>query len=377
MGNAWTVIPVIGNLLISSSSYSFNNFQYASLGFVLLAAAIIFSWVSGLLGYKIGMKKGILIGLLFFFFANLLFSLANFRTNNEAFWILLIGEGLLGISIGGLLASVTSYIVFLVPNKTPMVLTGVYFCVNFGSFSYPILFNLFSSGKFWWHLTILQAVLSLLLVVVGWKFLPDIRNPNPLPLHTFREAFRHLSFRFWIFFAVIIGFSITENTFDSWVTIFLHQVKDLSISKANFGLSSYWATVAIGQVSVCVLVRWISPRWIYRILPLFLIVGYFGIYYSEGYFYNLLFYIISALGCSAFFALTMSFVEGEYKVVSEIASGVMVTAYFLGSALGSLIFGTVLGANVINLKDLIFLFGFITVVIFGVNQYLMNKRTAY
>lgn len=377
MGNAWTVIPAIGNVLMTSNSYKFSNFQYAYLGFALLGSAIIFSWMTGILGHKIGTKKVILISLLFFCCASCLFTIANFRTGNEVYRLLLFAQGLLGIAISGLLTSFSTYIVLLIPKKAPMVLTGVFFCVNFGSFCFPLMFNLISSDQFWWRITIVHAVMMFFLIGLGWKFLPDIRNVNSAPRQTFHEFSRQLTQRFWIFLTVIVIYSITENTFSSWITIFLHTVKDLSISKANIGLSSFWGTVALGQASVCILVRWISPKLIYRILPLFLILGYFGIYFSTNYNESVFFFIISALGCSAFFALSMSFVEGEYRSISEIASGIMVTGYFLGSALGASLFGAILESNVINLKELIFLVGFIPVVIAVLNNFLMSRKTVY
>ena len=174
-----------------------------------------------------------------------------------------------------------------------------------------------------------------------------------------------------IFFLTVILFALCELVFSYWGIIYLNQYKQINLQFSRFGLSSYWIAAGLSQLTICLLLKYIAPKYFYRILPVFLALGFLGMFFATKFITIVISFMLGGIGASAFIALTMNFVEHDFKQSAEIASGIMFIGYFLGYVIGSLAI-----AETIKFIDLskIFLFSaFIAIFIEIFTIYIVKK----
>ena len=365
MGMSWTSLPIISNPLFS---LGISKSEYSILTFALVFAGVIFSSIAGIFGRIKGLKKVLISGIFLCAIAMFIYALGYYRVKH-LYVILLIGQFILGIGITSILTSLAAYLSLYLPKATAMILTGVFASINLGSFTSPIFFNLVNPGK-WGNNCFIIGAAMLFLFFLALKILPTIKNPY-IASKGRNSVFKKEFSLFWLFFLTIVLFALCELIFSYWGIIYLNLYKKLSLELSRFSLSFYWAAVGLSQLTICWLLKYIAPKYFYRVLPILLVIGFWGMFFSKGLSSIIISFIIGGMGASAFIALTMNFVEHDFKQIAEIASGVMFMGYFLGYLIGSLAI-----AKVIKFVDLskIFLFsGFLAIVIEIFAIYLIKK----
>ena len=248
-----------------------------------------------------------------------------------------------------------------------MILTGIFACVNLGSFSSPIFFNLLSDK--WGINCIIIATAFFVLFFIALKVLPVIKNPYVE--QSKKSIFKKEFFLFWLFFLTICLFAICELVYSYWGIIYLNLSKNLDLELSRFSLSFYWASVGISQLTICFLLKYVAPKYFYRILPILLATGFLGMFFSKGLVSVILAFMIGGMGTSAFIALSMNFVEHDFKQIAEIASGIMFMGYFLGYLIGSLVIAQVIKS--IDLSKIFLFSGLLAIIIEILTLYLVRK----
>jgi MFS family permease len=371
MGLAWTVLPTISNLIINNSliNSQVTEYQYSIITFSLVFAGLIYSIIAGVFGKIKGLKKVLLLGVLFCALGMIIYTV-SYLIPSQLYVLLLLGQFLLGIGITSILTSLTAYLFILIPKATSMTLTGVFASINLGSFSCPIFFNLMNANR-WGINTLIIAVFQIILFLTAIKIMPNLINPYVKSQKNIINLFKIKNVLFWSFFLTIILYSICELTFTYWGIIYLHKDKNFSLILSRYSLSFYWASVGLSQITICWLLKYINPKYIYRSLPIFMILGFLGMYNSNFLTSVILSFVIGGIGMSAFIAITMNYVEHDFKQIAEIASGIMFMGYFLGYILGSLFIGQII--RYINLSTVFLLMGLVSSLILMNTFYLIKK----
>ncbi|NGX36296.1 MAG: hypothetical protein K1000chlam1_01137 [Candidatus Anoxychlamydiales bacterium] len=365
MGMAWTVLPTISNLLLNDS---ISKSEYSILTFTLVFAGLIFSSIAGVLGRIKGLKNVLVSGVFLCIIAMVFYALGCYQIKH-LYVLLLIGQFILGLGITSILTSLAAYLSLYIPKATAMVLTGIFACVNIGSFTCPIFFNLFNQNK-WGNNSIIIAAGFFVLFLIALKVLPVVKNPYT-ESKSKKSFFKKEYLFFWLFFLTLALYSVCELVYSYWGIIYLNQYKQFNLELSRFSLSFYWIAVGLGQLTICWLLKYIAPKYFYRVLPILIAIGFWGMFFSKELTSVIISFVIGGLGASAFIALTMNFVEIDFKEIAEIASGVMFMGYFLGYLIGSLAI-----AQAIKFTDLskIFLFsGFLAIIIELFTLYLVKK----
>lgn len=368
VGICWTILPSISNTLITSNIYNLNENSYAILSSCLTIAATIFAGIAGLLGKKWNLKKVIILGSIISILG-LFFHFSCYYYPSNTFHILFIGQCLLGIGFSSILASLTVYLCILFPTLSAMALTGIFTCINLGSVTGPTFFNLSIFEK--WELNILIIAISWsILFIISFFALTSVTRPSSKNKQN-QGVFKKKFILFWLFLFVLILYSICEYTYAFWGPVFLKQEKNISINLARYALAIFWFSVAFGQISICWLLKYLSPKYFYRILPILITSGFVILFFAKTYNNNVLGFIMGGLGSSAFVALTLSYVERTFKEVAEVTTGIMFMGYFVGYLVGSIFIGQLLKLE--SLTHVFLSIGFIGAMIWIITIYLVHR----
>ncbi len=369
IGLSWTTLPSIINIIINNSFYGVNAKNYAILSSVFIVSALIFANIGGVLGRKHGLKTMIIRGLTLVFLG-LSCYLMGYAWINHFFGIAMLAQILLGIGICFLLTSLTSYVCLLLPNISAIALTGLFACINLGSILCPIFYNIQPSHK-WWVKCLIIVILLFSLLLISLKFLPAIHNPNILAKTKNANLVQKKYRIMWLFLIILILYSICEYIYAFWGIVFLNKIKGFSLFFSRYELSYFWAAFGFGQILIFWLLRFIAPKYFYRILPVLITIGFFIMLYSNNSIYSTFGFIIGGIGCSSFFPLTLSFVELSFKEIAEIISGIMITGYFAGYLLGAITAGVI--SKYTSLNSIFFTAIIIAILIAFMSCYLMAK----
>lgn len=348
IGVLWTYIPSIGNLLTNVSPISLSSEQYGSLILPLVIGAICSSNFSGWLGHYVGIRTVLAFGYVFIILSMIFLVLSVLVSNESAYFCLLPAQFLLGIAISAIMTIFNVYLFFVSRSKSAMYITAFYAAISIGGSACPLLVNLMvrSQPEIYKIPSIALAVFTFAIILV--RFFPKIAHSS-FSKEKMSDVFHKTNPRFWLFFFVAIAYGITESVYSDWGTIYLHEEKQMSTYSSNLGLSIFWGSLSLSQLSIAFLVNWIRPKIIYRILPIIIVFTLLAfIKISDNYLNYFVLLSIAGIGCSGFFPLSVNFSEYEFSEIPEIVSGSMVSGYFIGSGLGASAVGFI--HKVYNLK---------------------------
>ena len=376
LGLEWTFVSSIGNILTSNNCDRLSPIQYGSLPFILVVGAIVISNIVAFLGRRHGMKKILLFGITCAFFSMTLFGLSNkfFIQSNFEYGFLFFSQFVLGICIGSLLTALNVYVVFLCKKFTASALVALYACMGLGSASIPLFLQLLPNMCSWSDIPLSIACIAAFLFLLAIWIVPEMQRSYPINKVNFGTFWDAKKTRLFQFALIVILFGICESAFDYWGTIYLHHSKGVDIVEANYGLTMFWGMSTLGQVVISALSIKISPTRIYYTLSLLIAVSMFGFSLGKHFNIGILPYVVGGLGCSAFFSLSINFAEKEFGRIIEIVSGMLVTGYFVGVGLGSLIIGLTYQMKNFNPANVYFSLGIVALVILGLSRRLLVAK---
>lgn len=376
VGNSWTILASISHVLLKDL-HGLSGQEYASLAIFFVAGAILATNGATEISRYYGVKRSLLGGLAAIFVGTSVLGVALFSTSEQTgylFPFLVCSQFFIGLGIGAILTSINAFLVLFMFKRTAVLLTGAYACVNIGSSSSPFLMDIFSPN--WWIFPIVLACYFFLIIFTTLKWLPHLHNPSVLAREPLIVIFKKLPPLFWLFVIGVFLYAICEDCLVAWTTILLHIEKNVETTIAMQGLGMFWGIVAIAQISICAIVNKLSPRPIYLLLPCFLAIGCVGIVMAESISGYLLFFAISALGVSAYFALTVNFAEKKFHQIAEFISGAMVLGYFLGTVAGSIGIGFFYQTMHWKLETIFIFIGVIAILLLPVNYFLTRSTSS-
>jgi MFS family permease len=339
-GLSLVTFPAASAIFTNPESYRLTNSEYGSMFLPMVVFAILGSSLGAGLGRRWGLKSLLVLGLISNLVSMAVLVMSQFFTvyHDIAYGLLLVAMAALGIGFGTILTAIQTYAAEFFPRRTDVAVLALQSLLGTGTALAPLLVAFFVGVLVWWLLPVIVGCGFLVLVLMSLRQPLQIESVNKeshssgAGLMTFLSG---LPTRFWVFAGVALLYGICETLFGNWATIYIHENKGLSMHDAAFALASFWAMVTAGRVVVTFASAWISNRWIYRGLPILILVALVGIPRVHGAVGSIVMYGFAGLACSAFLPLSIGFAQEEFSQIVEVVSGGIMAAYMLGYGIAS------------------------------------------
>jgi fucose permease len=321
--------------------------QYGACFFPVVGAAIVASLLSRRLAGIVG-KHRLYLGSLLSngIYLIILLGTVHFVGNMQLhFSLLLLANLFLGFGLGASVSVLGMLIIDLYPTRRDLALVGLHAGFGVGATVAPLMVSTFFQQGIWYR-SFEYTLVLLVMIFLAAMFTPDEPNtddrkvdlgvktslaPGPLPWGA----------RFFILATVLYG--VVEAVIGNWSISFLSEDRGLSVEVATRSLSLFWASLTVGRLFATALVLRISPKMLYWLSPVVIMGGIFLMIRSVSEHEVAMSFIISGLGCSYFFPLSISLATGYYDRWREGISGLTMTGLMVGVGLGSFSIGFMKG----------------------------------
>ncbi len=332
-GIGFTTIPAAANFLTDQQGFAFTISQYGSLFIPMIVGAVMASFVGGVLAKRYTIKNVLLTAGVLNVIAMSLIALSEWQIDTPSFSypLLLNAMAFLGAGFGANITALNPFAVHYFPDRASTALTALHSFLGIGTAIGPLSLNLFFAYNWWWGDPSWIALAYFILLLLAWGFLP---KKAPISESQADPSSQHISL-LSLFVAIAVLYGFTETTFGNWATLFLHQEKDLSQIAANDALSIFWGSLTIGRIITTFLTLKIPPRWIYRLLPVIILVSLVAIQMIFSVSSALIAFALAGLGCSAYLPLTVSFGVQNFLKNPSFASGLLISTYMIGYGLSA------------------------------------------
>jgi fucose permease len=355
-GLSLVTFPAAGTIFTSPESYHLTSGEYGDMFLPMVIFAILGSSLGAGLGRRFGLKTLLLVGLISNLVSMAVLIVSQFFTayHGVAYGLLLVAMVSLGVGFGTILTAIQTYAAEFFPEKKDVAIMALQSLLGTGTALAPLLVAFFAGVAVWWLLPVLVVggFLALTLMSLNQPLQAAFSDKGSGSTGTGVLAFlRGLSPRFWVFCGIAFLYGICETLFGNWATIYLNEDKGLSLHDAAFALAAFWAMITAGRIVVTFISTWISDQWIYRILPVPILVALVTIPRIGVATGSIVAYGFAGLACSAFLPLSVSFAQGEFSRIIEAVSGGVMAAYMLGYGIASFGVGPLRGTG-ITLSDI-------------------------
>ncbi len=338
-GLALVTFPAASAIFTDPKAYHLTSSQYGSLFIPMVILAIA--------GASLGPRVARLGGLKPVFMTGLGLNLASMivltvsaritARPSVAYGFLLGATAALGAGFGTTLMAVNTYVAEFFPERSTAALPALHAFLGTGTALAPVLTAVSVAAMAWWLLPLAVAVGFLLLglasALVPLATAPPDERPRkdgwPAPR-------RRIPLRLLVYAAAVFAYGICETVFGNWATLYLHGEAGVPLGQAELALTAFWAMVTTGRVATAVISTWVDARRIYVTLPVLIVVAFLGIPRVGGAaVWAVLAFAFAGVGCSAFFPLSISLAEHEFRQAAAGVSGGLVAAYMLGYGVGA------------------------------------------
>lgn len=334
------LIPAAGFILRTPEA---NHISQAQYGLLFLPMILMTIFVSGSFSSflsRFGREKIFLAALISNFLYLLFCFLTRFTEQNPAAsFVLLLASNLFLGSGFGLLVSVLNILTGeAAPRHRDSALVGLHALLGVGASAAPLIVQFFYERGEWTMGVLLTSGLGIGLL----PFALTLSREKPEGHE--RTAFVSLCTKIFplhakLFLLVIFIYGIIESIVGNWSTAYLMEAKRFSPAAVSSALATFWFFIMAGRVLSALLSFKIKPEWIYRILPLMMAAGlWIMLRNSQESRINLI-YILTGLGCSAYFPLSVSLPSGYFQPHRERLASLGIAALMVGVGVGTSLLG--------------------------------------
>ncbi len=321
-GMAFAALPAISLALIEPGEFELTFFIYSLIFFsFVLAAIVLLSFSSGSQNLKQYLGIGLFTnGLGALLLTSSFMGSGKFPANVIVLEIVAV---LLGVGFGALLPPLYNHLL----GRS----SKFWLALSLGMSFAPFLTAYFEESGLVWltPLTIFVAFLllynfAILLPILNFKSSEDKE----------KITIWQMPWTFWLFFVIVILYGFCETSVGTWLPIYLHKVKKLSFETSTAALGIFWLFIFLGRAFIQFITRWISFKWFYALLPLFIfwLLGLLPELSSVSDLFKMA--ALTGFVFSGFLPLNVDFAE-KYVSSSPWIFGGLLAGYLIGFGLGS------------------------------------------
>ncbi len=349
-GLALVVVPAAS--LIFTGTFGFSSSEYGLLFIPQVVTAIIASLLGPSLARRWGMKAVYRGGLFFNLLAMALIAASQLVADNHhaAYILVIFGTTFVGAGFGATLPTINVYATNFFPKNSASALTVLHTLLGIGTALAPFLVTVLVKMG-WWILPV--AVIAALMALLAGAFILPLNDERAavLPSGPAGERGVFLPVRVRLFMLIVFLYGFCETIFANWAIIFLNKEKGVSIQGAGDALAAFWVMVSAGRLLISILSVWVSPRWVYRILPILITGSLVAVTRSSSPTAGILLFALAGLSCSGFFPLTFSFGQKGFESIAERVSGWIMASYMLGYGMAAYGIGKMLELTQVPLSS--------------------------
>ena len=336
-GLSLVTFPAASTILTSPNFYNLTNSEYGNLFIPMVLCSILGSSLGPALARRWALKRLLLLGLVCNLLSMTVLVMSQFFINYHyvAYGLLLVAMMALGTGFGTTLTAIQTYAAEFFPQKRDIAILALQSLLGTGTALAPLLVSLFVRVAVWWLLPVVVGVgfLALALACVKQPLQAgSVHGPHGA---SFVALLREIPARFWVYAGIALLYGISETLYSNWATIYLHHEKGLTLHDAAFGLAAFWAMVTLGRVMATFLSVWVSPGWMYRMLPALILLAFVVIPEIKGTVGSIVAYGFAGVACSAFLPLSVSFAQRKFSQIVDVVSGGIMAAYMVGFGIAS------------------------------------------
>jgi hypothetical protein len=309
---------------------------------VLYISAVIVSFSHQFLCRNIGLKISLAAGL----FCNLL-GLGALWVNHFVaphISLLFFTMVLFGVALTSVINVLITYLIIEIPKYLGPAIVVLFCFFNIGAMLAPLMIHLFKKMENPNLIYHFLSGLSLVAIWFVWRVLDEPVYPRHLQhLRKGSLIWKELHYRLGLFFLALLGYGVTENTFNLWGFQAISEKYTPEI--AEKAVSAFWLFLIIGQVTLLIPIFIFAMRWIYYILLSGIVATLVLLAQHESLAAFLSLLMIGGFCCSVNSPLLISIMEKE---ISLFASGSRLLPY-VETTVSVLIAGYFIGVGIIDL----------------------------
>lgn len=301
--NILTGIAVIIPYIIKESAAGYFHSPMATMGYIFgfyILGMNIFQYVNGYVVKYLSIKQEVyLLAALYVMLTTLMYFIHN--------PICLIPILLCMGFIFGMAATLPNYIIVHTfhDEDRSSKLNKLDFWFSVGSLSYPIIAGIMVERHFAWQCVYSSVIIFIIFIVIlcAKTNLPNVSKSSHRP----ESDFSPFILNTWLIGVALFLSFFAKSGFVYWLSYNARHVLHLSPEYANFTVSMFWITSAIGCFFSSYILKYIKVDKYIILSSMLIMISYFMIYNSFNAVTLYLSITILGLGCATVFASSISY----------------------------------------------------------------------
>lgn len=360
LGYAVIVLPAAGFLFRDPARYGISDGQYGLLFLPMVASTIATGFTYQTLVARFGRHRVFCSG---FGITGLYLALvmaASFCPGRPeaVFWLLMAAQAALGLGFALLMSSVSVFSIELFPGHRTSVLTAIHAMFGAGALLSPLILDLWSRAGVWQG-QIAVGMIELAIAGAAALLSRSVPEASPAaaeaggagPIRGSWQNFVSFPLKAKIFVGALVLYGTIEAVVANWSTIYLTRDRGYHPTTAAVCLSLFWGSLTAGRMVATLLAIRIETRKLFRAAPFVVLGGLILLNLVRSEAMIFLPYIVTGLGCSYTFPVSVSLTTRYHESRREILPSFMLAGLMTGVGVGSSAIGFLSGAGLFTLDQ--------------------------
>lgn len=349
-----TLIPVI------EQNYGINH---SLIGFALSMGAIAFLLASLFYGYILEKFKAFYVIML----AILIFNIGNFALLlMDSFLYFIVGYIFLNFGGGAIEISIPFLIGVYSEGKKAKELNILHSAFAIGAVLSPVLSSLILKYSSFWKFSFLVSfIFSLLPLAFFLKLKNNINKVHGMYLKEKKSLKKSLDLTLLVLILALSFYVGYEMNFSSWISAFLHEVRNFEVSKSAVFPSFLWIGLFLGRTLFSTYPEKIGYRkWLLFVVSMSLLFSTLSLFFTKTFINAAILTVLTGFSFATTYPTIQAMIVEKYKKNKGIALSLASASTSLFSGLASYIIGYI--GTIYGL-----LYGFLVVLILNIVEILL------
>lgn len=312
--------------------------QYGSIFLPQLVGAIVGGLLAAFITNRIGLVKTLGVSITCNTLSQILI-VASILFPQYTFVLLCVATFTVGVGFGTSSGPLNLMPGELFPKQKSFALLSLHTLIGVGLALGPYLSGYFAQFRSGLILPSILAGTGIVILLIAFALIIlDAKAPITYEAEdvSFKEI-RELSFSltFWRFWLLVLIYALMESTLTNWAVIYLNQYKLYPQEIAQYGLTGFWAGLAIGRLAVAGLSLVINSRVLFQLLPILPALGLFLMPYIQSEWMGIGLFALAGFGCSALFPLCINLAADKFPKQATHIAPLFIATLMVGVGLGS------------------------------------------